>query len=414
MTVYSTSIAAGTDDGWRFHEKSGTIFALLTVHNPLSQAYGMSTKRILIVHDDRLLSNLYREKLEGSGFAVDTVRALDEVPKILESRRPDLVLLDLVLREGGAVQFVRAWRQDSTTAEIPILALPTNLSSLVNASMQAGVNKVIASGTHPLGSILDTAKVTLGMPGLGGALDAPLFQPDESWLTMVLASAPESLNLMRHSLPGLISTPPDLAALRSLWTLVHNFADRAALLHSKALSRIASSLDLLLCDVNEMPEQLTPAMLRTIGHAIDFMGVISDPTNLSRSEEPANARVLAVDDEESATQFITSAMQLAGVRSEVAGSAQKALEMLEGKECDLIFLDIGLPGMNGFELCARIRALDAHKRTPIVFITGMPTFQHRAQASLSGGNDFVGKPCNPAELAVKALTWIVKHQLNMT
>ena len=33
---------------------------------------------------------------------------------------------------------------------------------------------------------------------------------------------------------------------------------------------------------------------------------------------------------------------------------------------------------------------------------------------LSGGNDFVAKPCNPAELSVKALTWIVKNQLNMT
>jgi DNA-binding response OmpR family regulator len=374
----------------------------------------MSTKRILIVHDDRLLANLYREKLEGSGFAVDTARALDEVPKILETRRPDLVLLDVVLREGGAVQFVRAWRQDPSTTELPILVLPTNLGSLVNAAMQAGVNKVITSGTNPLGSILDTAKVTMGMPGLGGALDAPLFQPDESWLNMVLASAPESLNLMRHCLPGLISTPPDLAALRTLWTLVHNFADRAALLHSKALSRIASSLDLLMCDLNELPDQLHSGMLRTIGHAIDFMGVIADPANLSRTEEPAAARVLVVDDEESATQFIGSALQLSGIRNEHAQTAAKALEMLDGKECDLIFLDIGLPGMNGFELCARIRALDAHKRTPIVFFTGMPTFQHRAQASLSGGNDFVAKPCNAAELSVKALTWIVKNQLNMT
>jgi len=374
----------------------------------------MSTKRILIVHDDRLLSNLYREKLEGSGFAVDAVRALDEVPKILEARRPDLVLLDLVLREGGAVQFIRAWRQDSMTAEIPILVLPTNLGSLVNAAMQAGVSKVIASGTHPLGSILDTVKVTLGMPGLGGALDAPLFQPDESWLNMVLASAPEALNLMRHCLPGLISVPPDLSALRALWTLVHNFADRAALLHSKVLSRIASSLDVLMCDLNDTPEQLTAPTLRTIGHAIDFMGVLSDSANLSRTEEPANARVLVVDDEESSTQFVTSAMQLAGVRSEAATNATKALEMLDGKECDLIFLDIGLPGMNGFELCARVRALEAHKRTPIIFITGMPTLQHKAQASLSGGNDFVSKPSNPAELAVKALTWIVKHQLNLT
>jgi CheY-like chemotaxis protein len=374
----------------------------------------MSTKRILIVHDDRLLTNLYREKLEGSGFTVDAVRALEEVPKLIETKRPDLVLLDLVLREGGGVQFIRAWRQDPTTAELPVLVLPTNLTALANAAMQAGASKVIARVNHPLGSIIDTAKVTLGMPGLGGAADTPLFQPDESWLNMVLASAPELLNQMRHCLPGLISSPPDHGALRTLWTLVHNFADRAALLDSKALSRIGSSLDLLMYELNEFSEQLNPSTLRTIGQAIDFLSILADPINLSRTEEPAAARILVVDDEPSAREMIGSAMQLAGLRNDAAASPSEALEKLQGKPADLIFLDIGMPEMNGFELCTQIRALDDHKRTPIVFLTGLATFQNKAQASLSGGNDFVGKPFNLPELGLKALTWILKGQLNLT
>jgi CheY-like chemotaxis protein len=261
--------------------------------------------------------------------------------------------------------------------------------------------------------ILDTVKVSLGLPGIGSAMDTPLFQADESWLSMVLATAPEALNQMRHCLPGLVSQPPDLQALRMFWTLAHNFADRAAMLQTKALFRVASAVDLLLSDLNEMPEQLNPSTLRTLGQAIDFLGLLSHPATLSRAEEPSTARIVVIDDEVTAREFIASAMQLASLRNEEAASPTEALQKLDGKDCDLIFLDVGLPEMNGFELCTRIRALEKHKTTPIVFLTGMATFHNKAQASLSGGNDFVGKPFNLPELGVKALIWILRHQLHL-
>jgi DNA-binding response OmpR family regulator len=373
----------------------------------------MSTKRILIIHEDRLISQLYREKLEASGFVVDTVRSLEPVPKHMETKRPDLVLIDLVLREGGTTDFIRALRQDPATAELPVLILPTNLRALSTEALQAGATKVISIGTNPLGMILDTVKVSLGLPGIGSAMDTPLFQADESWLSMVLATAPEALNQMRHCLPGLVSQPPDLQALRMFWTLAHNFADRAAMLQTKALFRVASAVDLLLSDLNEMPEQLNPSTLRTLGQAIDFLGLLSDPATLSRAEEPSNARIVVIDDEVTAREFIASAMQLAGLRNEEAATPTEALQKLDGGDCDLIFLDVGLPEMNGFELCTRIRALEKHKTTPIVFLTGMATFHNKAQASLSGGNDFVGKPFNLPELGVKALIWILRHQLHL-
>jgi len=55
--------------------------------------------------------------------------------------------------------------------------------------------------------------------------------------------------------------------------------------------------------------------------------------------------------------------------------------------------------------------ISMHEKTPVVFITGMATFQNRVQSSLSGGNDFVGKPFNLSELGLKALIWVYKGQL---
>ena len=54
-----------------------------------------------------------------------------------------------------------------------------------------------------------------------------------------------------------------------------------------------------------------------------------------------------------------------------------------------------------------------HGRTPIVFLTGLTTIENRVQSSLSGGNDFIGKPFNLHELSVKALTLILKASLDL-
>jgi DNA-binding response OmpR family regulator len=67
--------------------------------------------------------------------------------------------------------------------------------------------------------------------------------------------------------------------------------------------------------------------------------------------------------------------------------------------------------MSGFDLCSKIRTLELHEKTPIVFLTGMATFQNRVQSSLSGGNDFIGKPFNVPELGLKAMLWVYKGQL---
>ena len=96
-----------------------------------------------------------------------------------------------------------------------------------------------------------------------------------------------------------------------------------------------------------------------------------------------------------------------------AEDSKTTLAVVIEKKFDLVFIDVGLPDMNGFELCTRLRKLPDYKKTPVVFITGAVTVQNRVQSSLSGGNDFIAKPFNLLELGVKALIWIFKGQLGM-
>ncbi len=373
----------------------------------------MSNKRILLIHEDRIVTNLYREKLEGSGFSVDSCRSIDQALKSINQRKPDVVILDLVMQAGSPTGLIEALRFDQNTAKLPILVFPNSLPRLSSAAMAAGATRVVLRGRKALGSTIDAAKVAMGMSGLGEAVDADLFSPDDDWLSVIANSGAESVNQMRHCIPALVSASPDLAMLQNLWALVHGTAERLAFLGNRALTQFATAFDLLLADLNSMPEQLNQSTLRTVGQSIDFLGDLISGGAIKLRGDPGIAKILIVDDEASAQQFITAAMQMAGLKNDVAASPSAALDYLKNRHCDLIFLDVGLPEMSGFDLCQKIRTIVTHQKTPVVFLTGMATFQNKAQASLAGGNDFVGKPFNLPELGVKALMWLYRGQLSL-
>jgi len=134
---------------------------------------------------------------------------------------------------------------------------------------------------------------------------------------------------------------------------------------------------------------------------------------LMRAVAPAGGRLTAIERDSERFKLARDYLTRAGFGDQLVihqGEWFSVLEDLDGP-FDLIFLDIGLPEMNGFDLCTKARTNALNDKTPIVFITGMTTFQNRVQSSLSGGSDFVGKPFNIPELGLKALIWVLKGQL---
>jgi CheY-like chemotaxis protein len=78
---------------------------------------------------------------------------------------------------------------------------------------------------------------------------------------------------------------------------------------------------------------------------------------------------------------------------------------------DVIFLDVQMPGMDGFELCSKIHETLLNRSTPVVFVTSQSDFGGRAQSILSGGSDLMAKPFLTFEITVKALTFILRGRL---
>ena len=64
----------------------------------------------------------------------------------------------------------------------------------------------------------------------------------------------------------------------------------------------------------------------------------------------------------------------------------------------VVFLDIGMPGMNGYELAEAVRALPGYQATPMIAVTGFTMYEDRDRALQCGFNAFVTKPINPRDL----------------
>ena len=368
-------------------------------------------KSILIVHGDRLLQQFFQESVEQGGFLVNVRSTLDDAQSVTSEHKPAAILLDLVHQQGRAVSFVKLLRANPTTENIPILILPSGLHELENAVMAAGATKVIRPGRNLIASMISDIRASLGRPTSANAANLALFQQDDAWTGLIFSEAMAIINRMRHSLLGLASTPPETSALRSLWFLVHSFAQRALFLSDNRLGQFLDALDHLMQDLNDAPDQINPSTLRTLAQAIDFVAAISNPDVLKRLADPTTSRILIVDDEPGALQFISAALHLAGLEAETADDHSSCLKKLKDGRWDLIFLDIGLPEVDGFQLCTKIRGIEKLKATPIVFITGMASFKNKVTACLSGGSDFVGKPFNLCELGVKALNLLYLRQL---
>jgi DNA-binding response OmpR family regulator len=118
-----------------------------------------------------------------------------------------------------------------------------------------------------------------------------------------------------------------------------------------------------------------------------------------------------VDDEAISRRAVTYALEKAKLKTVSSEDPAAAYDLLAENRFDLIFLDVDMPAMNGFELCTKLRQLPAHKKTPVVFVTGLTDFESRTNSTMSGGNDFIAKPFLFMELAVKALVYVLRGRL---
>lgn len=130
------------------------------------------------------------------------------------------------------------------------------------------------------------------------------------------------------------------------------------------------------------------------------------------SDEPAvKATVLVVDDQPQNIRLLDAVLTPRGYDVRTAASGEEALAALDGADIDLVLLDIVMPGMDGYEVCRRIRQQTETAYLPVVMVTASGDEQ-RIKALEAGADDFLTKPIDQSELLarVASLARIKRYQ----
>lgn len=112
-------------------------------------------------------------------------------------------------------------------------------------------------------------------------------------------------------------------------------------------------------------------------------------------------RVVVVDDDEAIGPVIRTLLAPEGIAVESPEDGQSALPALLREPPDLVILDVNMPGMSGWELCAILRRQSATRTVPILFLTGRHEVKDRITAMQFGGSDYLAKPFGAEDLRRK-------------
>jgi DNA-binding response OmpR family regulator len=392
-------------------------------------------KKILIIEDDQIVANIYRNKFSIEGYQVEVALDGQSGMEMLNSFRPDAVVLDLMLPKITGVDLMKQIRSKSDFQQLPVIVFSnTYLTNMVQEAWKAGATKCLSKANCTPKQVIEVLRTTINNGETNGTLTSftrkPAPQPpatkyeldvDSKFQTDLLESfkkgLPGTLSLIRAHLQAMVKADNEntrLKEVQELYRRIHALTANAGMVGLTLIAQMSDALEALLKELHEKPKSLNASTMRTVASTVDFLAILFKNALDPKKQEIPSANILVVDDEAISRRAVTYALEKAKLKSIGTDDPNAALNLVSQENFDLIFLDVDMPGMNGFELCTKLRAIPAYKKTPVVFVTSLNDFESRANSTMSGGNDLIAKPFLFMELAVKALIYILRRQLEKT
>ncbi|MGA3283852.1 MAG: response regulator [Verrucomicrobiota bacterium] len=407
--------------------------------------------RLLVVDDDLIsrqaLSHSLRKTFSQPDLAVDGESALAQASQ----QAYDVIFLDVQMPGMDGFELCTKIRDTVLNRATPVIFVTRQ------SDFDARCRSTLSGGNDLMGKPFLTFEVTvkaltLALHGrlLKGRAQKPLLKPDQdqdtadSLVTVTDGPRPaaRSTDAARPPLP----TPPatggftdaflaraskHLGPLRELCQTMLQTPDekmRQTLLVDGFLRinslvpktgpgvvhpayQMSAALEGLFRKLLQNSNQSTPSTLVTMAAAVDLLNDLCVPGMKADLAIHPPLHMLVVDDDLVARRVMVGALQTAFKKPESVENGEAALALALEKPFDVIFLDVVMPGMDGFEVCSRIRDTVPNRATPVVFVTGHDDFDTRAQMSRNGGNDLMGKPFLTSEITVKALTFALRGRL---
>jgi DNA-binding response OmpR family regulator len=234
-------------------------------------------------------------------------------------------------------------------------------------------------------------------------------------LKLFFDGAPKSIAVLRSLIQEITRVSADGPRHKLLVDLsekIHGLKGMAG--HSEVLPvwQLAAALEGLVKQLSEKNRNVTPSTLRTVASAVDLLEALSVPGVRTDLMSNPPIRLLAVDDDALSRHAVSFALKKALNKPDLAENGEAAMALVSHIKYDAIFLDVQMPGMDGFETCKKIHGTELNRAAPVVFVTCHSDFDARAKSTLSGGIDLIGKPFLTFEITVKALTLVFRERLN--
>ncbi|MBI3416188.1 MAG: response regulator [Verrucomicrobia bacterium] len=415
------------------------------------------SRKLLIIEDDQIIANIYKSKFEKAGYEVDVATDGQAGFYRVHEYKPNAVLLDLMLPHMNGVDILKKIRAQKRFERLPIVVFTNGfLSEYAQDAAVSGANLVFNKATTMPQQIIDAVNSAIGQlsPGVmvSGAATAPAPAPavaeSSPTTTAPAVSAPVAAPAVSTS-GASINTDGDasfqaellqdflsqreatIALLRRLlqsctkcedenarpaqWLelhrKIHGLAGTAGMVGLTNIAQLSGATAALVKELQEKPKSVTVSTTQTVAQAVDLLGTLFELGTTPMPDAATSSNILVVDDEVISRRAVTYALDKAQLRSTAVEDPNEALKLFAENNFDLIILDIDMPGINGLELCTRLREVPSQKNTPVIFVTGLTDFEHRTKSKLSGGNDFIAKPFLFIELTVKALLNVLRHRL---
>ena len=388
-------------------------------------------KKILITEDDQLMATICQEKFQSEGFEVAVARDGHAAIHQLRISPPDIVLLDLMLPEVNGVEVLQFIRSQKSLRHLPVIVLSnSHVGNLVQAAWRAGANRCLTKSNCTPRRLVEEVRSTLAATATGAGIPEPpaallnapaqkvcaVNKRDDSQASLrqeFQVRMPQLLAELRGHLQTLVKAESAHGApcLLELYHAVRSLAGGAGRASFTLIAQMASAVEELLNELNAKPKKVNLSTLRTVAQAVDFLEVLLEHTGPSCDPIIASPLILVLDDDSISRETICAALEKVDLRAISLGDSGVALKLLEENRFDLVFLDVDMPGLKGYEVCQKLRATTANAKTPVVFVTALTDFETRAQSALSGGTDVIAKPIVLIELAVKAMIHLLRAQL---
>ncbi len=427
-------------------------------------------KKLLLVDDDAVVTRAYRDRLSAHGFQVNTAASGTAALAVLRAAKPDLVVLDLMMPDLSGVEVLKFIRSEPRLAATPVVVL-TNayMNDLGRQAAMIGVQKTLLKAqcspsglmacidellehkraqnepaqmppvptTHPpappAGPPPTVRHIQREAPAAARPTPAPTpatqaapaegptsrqvekGDPGAKASADLLANAPticaDLRKLFQAAAQQARNGPEQQKRLLDLYRRVHFLTAAAGLTEYAQLTQTAGVFEALLYMVIKEPARIGPSVLRTLANLVDFVELLFRHAGESLAGAPLSAQVLVVDDDPVSNRLVVSALREAQLNPRSTEDPLVAWQWINQEHFDLVLMDIEMPGLNGFELCERLRAVPGYELTPVIFVTIHTDFESRAKSSLSGGDDLIAKPILPMELAAKVVMHLLKRQL---